>query len=337
MSKNRNRHILITRLSALGDIAIAAPLVKKYALENPDIKFTVLSHKLMEPLFRGPINLFFMPFDSKKEGDFISLVKLHNKLLKLGVTDVADIHNVLRTKVIRVCLLFRGIGNKIINKNRRAKKDLTRPTNKKLKQLTTSMRSYENVFVSLGLKDLNFANATIEVIKSNNSEKKIGIAPFAKHKGKTWPIEKMEKCVEALSNNPNINIYLFGGKGYEEKILSQWEIKYPNTKSLAGKLPFEAELNLIKDLDLMVSMDSGNMHFASCMNTPVISIWGATHPYAGFYGWGQDYSDIIQLDMPCRPCSVFGNKACTKGDYPCLNNISVETVVDNIINKLNNE
>ena len=336
MGKSKQRHILILRLSALGDIAISAPLIKKYALENPDIKFTVLSHKLMEPLFAGSVNLFFIPFDAKKEGDFSSLIKLQNKLYKLGITDVADIHNVLRTKVLRSALFLRGIRNRIINKNRGAKKRLVRGNNKELKQLTTSMRAYENVLVGLGLKDLNFAFEKIASSPKVRDMKLVGIAPFAKHRGKTWSIDSMEECVSELSKDPNIKVFLFGGGKEESLILAGWEQKYANTESLAGKLSFKEEMEVIKDLDFMVSMDSGNMHFASCMNTPVVSVWGATHPFAGFYGWGQDMDDAIGLDMPCRPCSVFGNKTCIKGDYPCLSNISPSMVVSKILNKLYN-
>ena len=43
------------------------------------------------------------------------------------------------------------------------------------------------------------------------------------------------------------------------------------------------------------------MHFASLVGTRVISIWGATHPYAGFYGYHQDSGDVIQENLPCRP------------------------------------
>lgn len=336
MGIKKQRHILILRLSALGDIAIAAPLVKRYALENPSIKFTILANKLMAPLFNGPINLFFIPFDPKKDGSFLSLIKLHTKLYNLGITEVADIHDVIRTKVIRGCLFARGIRNRVINKNRKDKKNLTKLNGKIAKQLPTSLMSYEKVLVKLGLKDLSFATEEYYKKEKDNSEfKSVGIAPFAKHLGKTWPIEYMEECVKELSKVNNIKIFLFGGGKEESNILMGWEQKYSNTESLAGKLSFEKELEIIGNLDLMVTMDSGNMHFASCMGTPVISVWGATHPFAGFYGWRQDYNDAIQLDMDCRPCSVFGDKKCIKENYPCLKNIKPEMVINKILNKLN--
>lgn len=81
------------------------------------------------------------------------------------------------------------------------------------------------------------------------------------------------------------------------------------------------ELILMSNLDVMVSMDSANMHLASLTGTPVVSVWGATHPYAGFLGCNQKEENAVQVSMPCRPCSIFGNKPCQRGDYmPKTNN-----------------
>ena len=74
-------------------------------------------------------------------------------------------------------------------------------------------------------------------------------------------------------------------------------------------------------LDVMLSMDSANMHLASLTGIPVVSVWGATHPMAGFLGYNQDPENVIQIDLECRPCSIYGNKPCQRGDYACLQNI----------------
>ncbi len=79
-------------------------------------------------------------------------------------------------------------------------------------------------------------------------------------------------------------------------------------------------------LDAMLCMDSANMHLASLAGIPVVSIWGATHPYCGFSPWNAAPDSMIGLPVECRPCSVFGNKACHRGDYICLTAISPEVV-----------
>lgn len=91
------------------------------------------------------------------------------------------------------------------------------------------------------------------------------------------------------------------------------------------------ELALIRQLDLMLCMDSGNMHLAALSGVPVLSIWGATHPFAGFGPYGQADKHLLQIPndvLPCRPCSVFGNKPCWRGDWACLQMISVEMVFE---------
>lgn len=164
-------------------------------------------------------------------------------------------------------------------------------------------------------------------------EKWIGIAPFAAHKGKIYPLEKMERVIELLlEREPNCRIFLFGGGAEERELLTQWECRHDRcTCALLGSL--YNELVLMSHLDTMVSMDSANMHLASLTGTRVVSVWGATHPFAGFMGWNQSSADAVQTTLPCRPCSIFGNKPCLHGDYPCLNSITPEDIVERVLKR----
>ena len=163
-----------------------------------------------------------------------------------------------------------------------------------------------------------------------SDEKWIGIAPFAKHDGKIYPIELQEQVVAYFAEKSNIRVFLFGGGSKEKAIFEEWVNKYPTLTSMIGKLTMSQELQLINQLDVMLSMDSANMHFASLVNTPVVSIWGATHPYAGFMGWNQKEENAVQKEMPCRPCSVFGQKPCLRGDYACLREITPQQIIEKI-------
>lgn len=332
MAKKR-RHILIIRLSALGDVAISVPLIKEYARENPSIEFSVLSQKFIAPLFDGVDNLHFIPFETANgKNGFWSTVKFASTLLKHNITEVADIHNVHRSRIIRYWLKLYGIPYKVIFKDRKSRKQLVKQKDKILVPLKTSMQKYEDVLTSLGLKDLGFSQRPAPVRSgSKQTHRRIGIAPFAKHAGKTWPFEYVEELISTLSPNSNNRIFLFGGGAKEVEQLEALAAKYPNTESVAGKYKLGAEVEFMKSLDVMVTMDSANMHLASLVQTPVVSVWGATHPYAGFYGWGQDPNNAIQVDMPCRPCSIYGNKACITGDYACLKAILPEQVKDKIL------
>ncbi|MDD2330738.1 MAG: glycosyltransferase family 9 protein, partial [Bacteroidales bacterium] len=114
----------------------------------------------------------------------------------------------------------------------------------------------------------------------------------------------------------------------EKETLREWA-RHNEQIQVAGDngKGFAAELSVIRELDVMISMDSANMHFASAVGIPVISIWGATHPKAGFYGFRQDPQRAIQYSLDCRPCSIFGAKPCWKGTYECMEQITEEHVI----------
>ena len=167
-------------------------------------------------------------------------------------------------------------------------------------------------------------------------ELKIGIAPFAAHEGKVYPPRLMQQVIEQLlQQHPQAQIFLFGRGEQEDKYFSEWCRQYPQCTNVSKMVnSLRQELILISHLNVMISMDSSNMHLASLTGTPVVSVWGATHPYAGFMGWGQNEENAIQLDMACRPCSIYGQKPCKRGDYACMNNIKPETIVEKTNNIL---
>jgi len=331
--KKRARHIILFRFSAIGDIAIGAPVVRAYAQSNPEVLFTMVSQPRMEPLFCGVDNLTFFPVDFKGEYKGIKgLTKLFFHLLKIRPTDIADLHNVTRTWVLRSYFFLTFTRIAYIHKGRAEKARLTRRTNKVLRQLPSMISRYESVLVKLGLMNLHFSERVAPPVRNIKGDIiRVGIAPFAKHKGKSWPYKYMEEVVASLDEDKRFQIFLFGGGRTEESMLHALEQKYSGVQSAAGKYSLMEELDILKSLDLMISMDSANMHLASFVGTPVLSIWGATHPYAGFYGWNQLPENALQLDMECRPCSVFGNKECFRGDYACLMNITPQMVLDKVL------
>jgi len=332
MEGRQSDHILILRFSALGDIAIAAPLVKAYAEANPDIRFTMVSQPIMEPLFKGVENLGFFGVDLKGLHKGVpGLYRLSKELRALAPSKVADIHSVTRTMILKLFMGIHSVPFYSLDKGRAERSELMRRKNKMLRPLPSMMSRYEQVLNEAGLSALNFAGREIAFPGKGRKEIfKIGIAPFAKHKGKEWPLDNMEVVVATLSEKNRFAIHLFGGKGKEATILQGWEQRYSGVVSVAGKYSFAEELDFISDLDLMICMDSANMHFASCVKVPVLSIWGATHPYMGFYGWGQNPGMALQDNLDCRPCSVYGNKECYKGNWVCLHMITPQYVVDRI-------
>lgn len=352
MDKNaKPTSVLVTRFSALGDVAMAIPVVYSVCRSNPDTHFVFVTKKAMQNLFvNAPENLTVVGIDLKTDYKGTSgLWKLLRDMRRLYAIDaVADLHGVLRTFAIGAIARMHGLRYCSIKKGRKGKHALTRPRNKIMLPLLSSRARYREVFYRLGLNvEYNFRSlygdtaAPYETFAyitppKQQGEKWIGIAPFARHNGKIYPPELMEKVVDTLAARPGVKIFLFGGGPTEQPVLSLWAEKYANVVSLADKRHgFPIELALMSHLDVMLTMDSGNMHLASLVGTRVVSVWGATHPYCGFKGFRQSDADIIQLPMPCRPCSVFGNKPCARGDYHCLRGIPPQLVADKVIDCIN--
>ena len=325
---------------------MAVPVVASLARQYPDLRITVLSRPFARVLFEGLApNVGFMGADIKKEyAGLRGMNALYRRLVAKNITAVADFHNILRSNYLRLRFNLGHYHVAHINKHRRGKHRLTRSNDKVMEQQPTSFHNYLEVLARLGYTvEPTFTSifppegGHLRLLPHVIGEKKkfqqwIGIAPFAAHKGKIYPEQNMEKViVQLIQRHPSCRIFLFGGGGSEKVVIDGWAEKYKNcinASAVVGGL--KNELILMSHLDVMISMDSANMHLASLTATPVVSIWGATHPFAGFMGWHQNPDNAIGLNLPCRPCSVYGNKPCLRGDYACLKNISPEMVLEKV-------
>ena len=316
---------------------MTVPVVHDLAVQYPDLEITMLSREMARPLFEQlPKNVHF--FAADLNGKHKGLFGLNRLLRDIHFKDfdyTADFHDVLRTQWLSfVCRL---LGKKVakIDKGRKDKKALTRQKDKIFVQQASSFERYAKVLEQLGFPikpqfvKLDYS-AFCGTQKATN-ETWIGIAPFAKHQAKVYPLEKMEQVIKVLSERKNTTIFLFGGGEEEKRQIAELCSKYPNVQAAQSQHGLKGELALMGQLDVMLSMDSANMHLASLVGTRVVSVWGGTHPYAGFLGWNQNPSDCVQLDLPCRPCSVYGNKACSRGDYACLNGIATNQIIEKLV------
>ena len=343
-------NVLVLRFSAIGDVAMTVPSLYGACHAHPDVRFVFVTRSSMVSIFlNAPSNLVVVGVDLKGQYRGLGgMRRLFGELrVKYDIDAVVDLHDVIRTKYIRLLATLKGLKVSRIHKGRKGKHALTRKNNKVMLPLETSRSRYRSTFARLNLvPDESFkglfggGKAPAEQFAAITppraaGEHWIGIAPFARHQGKIYPVEQMEEVVSRLSESGDMRIFLCGGGDYGREVFGRWQECYSGVVSLAeGRYGFATELALLSNLDCMVSMDSANMHLASLVDIPVVSIWGATHPYCGFKGWRQDDDNIIQLPLTCRPCSVFGDKPCHRGDYLCLNGIKPAIVVDKVLSIL---
>jgi ADP-heptose:LPS heptosyltransferase len=334
--------VLIIRLSAIGDVAMTIPVIYSAAEANPDDSFTVFTQTFLMPLFvNRPSNVNVMGINIKNtEKSLFGFLRYAFILRMYGFDVVLDLHAVIRSRLVDIIFCLSGKKVFKVDKGRKERKILTGRPPKKINRLRSAIDRYADVFRAAGFRfnetfvslyDNNSVNdKAIRSIVGNKDGYWIGVAPFAKHKGKVYPVKKMEKVVKTLSERDDVTVFLFGGRGEEETVLNGWEKEYAHTRSVVGRYTLDMELPLISKLDLFVCMDSANMHFASLVGVKVISIWGATHPYAGFLGYHQHEDLVVQVDLPCRPCSIYGNKPCFRRDWACMNEITSERIIDKI-------
>lgn len=336
------KHIAIIRMSAMGDVAISVPVLNAFTEQYPDVKITFLTRPMFAPMFSHLPNCkVFTPDLNGKHKGFWGLFRLYKDLKKMNIDAIADIHNVLRTNILKSFFLFSKTPFYQIDKGRREKKALTQAKNKVFKQLKPSYQRYADVFAKLGfpilLEKKYFSPQPYlsdKIKKILSSEKNIGIAPFASHLGKEYPFYDMENdVIHKLSENfPNSKIFIFGGGNHQKQLVEKISTSLPNVENMIGAFSFQEELQLISRLDIMVAMDSGNAHLSAMYGVPTVTLWGVTHPFAGFYPYEQPKENALLADrekFKLIPTSVYGNK------YPVGYERAIKTITaEQILSKI---
>ncbi len=338
------KKLLVTRFSAMGDVALCSPVVSSILEQHEDVEIVFLSRGFFKAFFQDHPRFTFVEADLKGKNKGVpGLHRLKRELLKEHQFDgVIDLHDVLRTKILRADFKLSGVKSYSIDKGRSEKKKLISGEVEFTKLRHTTTR-YFDVFAKAGFEskltsppylgtkpseDLN------QFISELNGSQLIGIAPFAAHPSKEWGLDKIKSLIEELSA-PDRKILLFGGGAKEVEQLNQLNSEFPQCTSVAGKFNLTDELALMQQLNLMVAMDSSNMHLATLVGTPVVSIWGPTHHYLGFGPLNNEHLivEVDQEELPCRPCTVYG-KLNSEEDIQCakesMERISVQMVLDKI-------
>ena len=332
-----NGKTLILRFSSLGDVVMTVPIIRSLEKKYPENKFIFVTRPKFTPFFHEFNNVETFELDLKKRHKgFLGLFRLFSDLKKLKPKRIADLHSVLRTQLLSFLFKMFFIKVSVIDKKRKERKALTRKNNKIFKPLTPIHFLYQEVFNKLGFsidltKDHVYPPSKVFNLNTNTIDigtgKLIGIAPFAKHQGKIYPLDLMQKIVSYIQDNHTV--FLFGYGKIEMQTINRWSSALKNVYSCEDLGGFENEVALISNLNLMISMDSANGHIASIYNVPVITLWGLTHPYTGFTTFNSDLKNQFCVDrekFPLVPNSVYGNKMI-KGYENAMRTISVEEVL----------
>ena len=335
------RNVMLTGFSSMGNVAMTIPIIYPVCLANRDISFTLTTRKGNESLFvNKPGNLTVVGIDMKKYLTVVGAIKLaKNLMLRYNFDAIADLQGSAYTWSIDKYLSFKKVNVVAIDRCRKYCRKLT--AGKLRNAIPPIQERLRDVMIKLGVNTgdefvsiLSYGepiNSKI-VPEKSEEEKWIAVAPFTNHKGKAYPIEQMQMIIAELARWDNTHIFLFGGGEDERDILDPIMRRHKNVTSVPhiDNRTIADELDLMNHCDVMITMDSANMHLASLVELPVVSVWGATHPWCGEMGWHQAVRDTVQLDLDCRPCSMTGNKRCRYGDYHCLHDISPEMIIKKV-------
>ena len=320
----------------MGDVAMTVPVLSAFTDAYPTIQLTVLTKKQFAPLFRDlkMVTVLSADFNTSHKGVF-GLYRLSKTLRNTKIEAVADLHNVLRTKILKLFLSVTKFAQ--INKGRAEKRTLI--TGEINSPLRTTPQRYADVFRALGFEfeidnpifpKPKLLGVAITKALGDFSKPVIGIAPFAAYASKTYPISKMDKVIFELQKESKV--LLFGGGATEAKQLEAIASKYANVICVAAKFNLEQELDIISNLKVMLSMDSSNGHMAAMLGVKVVTLWGVTHPFAGFAPFHQTASNNLLSDQekyPKIPTSIYGNNY-PEGYELAMQTIPVERIIETV-------
>ena len=322
------------RLGASTTVAqyLLPPILARFTTRYPDLRVTVASQAMFRPFFAG-LEVGWLDVDVRgRHHSLRGMWKLAAEARRLGVDAVADVHDVLRSQAFDLAMRLHGIRVARIRKGRAEKRRFIRCGGRGMAPLRHTVLRYCDVFRHLGFVFDDPAPVVHTAHPNPFGEKHgvwVGFAPFSAHRGKTCPEPQRREVVRLLAARCE-RLFIHSGGGAEAAFAEEMERTYPNVTALWGKVRFAGEIDLIANLDCVVTMDSLVMHLAALVGAPCVSLWGATHPGLGFLGYGAPEEGVLQADLPCRPCSVFGARPCRLGDYRCLTALTPERVVERV-------
>jgi ADP-heptose:LPS heptosyltransferase len=340
----------------MGDVALLVPVIRSLVKAHNNVEVTVVTRPRFAPFFYDieRVKVFAADVVNIYNGIFGMRDLFRTLIRKASYDFVIDLHDHIRTTILRTFFKLFFTEVIVFDKGKKEKKAFARKKNKVLESLPHTVERYQSAFAKAGFEfdllkpphfDLNESLQTValEWLEKQGLQKKekwIGIAPFAKHATKIWPLENYAALIGNILDKTPAKFFLFGGGEKEGKYFESLQKKYPGSiVNTTGQLKIRQELALMKHLDVMVCVDSANMHLAALTGIPVFSIWGGTHPDVGFAPLGDD-NTLIQItrnELPCRPCSVYGRETCYVGGFPCLTRITSELIAEQVVRKLNRE
>jgi lipopolysaccharide heptosyltransferase II len=341
MERTPNRTLII-RLSSIGDIILASPLIRLLQKKNPqaEIDFLVKS-EYRELVQHNPYLRYVIEFDT--DGGFAALRALGRRIRQERYDAIIDIQGNLRSTFLRS-----GASSTILKlkKRRLARFFLVNFKWNVYRSAPSVPIRYLETVRSLGIDDDGegleiFVPDEVKMRVRDQLTKAgidgqglvVGLCPGAKHATKRWLREYFERLAVTLVREDGAKLLLFGGED-DQELCSAIErrvaeetggrtdiLNYAGTKSLLETA------SAMDACDTIVANDSGLLHLSAARKRRVVAIFGPTVREFGFYPYGTESKVIERQGLYCRPCTHIGGQTCPEGHFRCMKEIAVEEVL----------
>jgi heptosyltransferase-2 len=334
MSKQHPKRILIIRLSSLGDILLSTPLIRalRSRFQNAQIHYLVFREYSDILRFNPHLNKIIQ----------IPRISRLREYKDLGMTLrpysydlVLDLHSSLRSTLIRFYSRLSSII--MVNKNyfKRwllvyLKRNLYAPPYSMVSKYFSVVKHLQVLEDEKGLEIFIDEETRQKVNRLFREQefhgKVVGIAPRARWETKCWPLDNYAILAKELCFQ-GFHVVLLGSESERPACEQIRHAAVPAVWNAAGKMTILESAELLRRCDILVCNDSGPMHLACAVSTPVAAIFGNTCKEFGFYPY-HNRSHIFSLDLECKPCHHIGLKKCPKDHFSCMENIKPGTVLE---------
>lgn len=330
----------------MGDVVLLLPALTGAA--SSGIRMLVVTRPRFTSFFENieGLETFEADFTGRHKGP-AGLLRLFRDIRRnYTITMVLDLHDVIRTRVLGLLFFFSGTRVIRFKKGRSEKREFIENRTAVATTPPHTVERYHRAFKEAGM-DVTLMEPPLfrftdkekssvdPFLSSAEGVKMVAMAPFARHDTKTWGVIKMAGLISLIEDYCDARFFLFGGPQEREQ-LEELAVGRTNAVVVAGTLSARSELVLISRMDLMISMDSSNLHLAVMAGINTLSVWGGTHPGTGFGPWGGHKHIVVGIDpadLECRPCTIFGSGGCGRSEekFKCLNDITAEMVFKRIV------
>ena len=321
--------ILLVRFSSIGDLLLTTPLLRALRVRHPTARITmVVREDMAETLRHNPRLSSLVTWrrgsplgdlaDALRKEEWTHRLDLHGSLRALALRQLVGgkwttypKHRVRRTLLIRTGGARGGMLGPVTKRYFAAARDLdVTPDGGPAEFFTTQeMEAAAGDFLAAAALGAH--------------RPLVALAPGAAHFTKRWPVEHWEALVRRLRTTNDLVI--LGGPA--ERALGEQVAAAGGDRAVnaAGAFSLGGSAALLKQAKTLVSGDTGLLHLATAVGTPVVGLYGPGVEAFGFFPY-QARAKVLQRNLTCRPCSSHGGPSCPLGHHRCLREILPEEV-----------